>query len=89
MIEAAPFTDDYIKDIRKILSEARRQSYRAVNVVRFAHLPSFLTKTRHTAYGLKVEKRAGYGEHLIEMLSCELDRNRRYLEGKLGKNKSK
>ena len=71
-METAPFTDDYIKDIRKILSEARRQSYRAVNSVMVQAY--WLVGWRIVEQEQKGEKRAGYGEHLIEMLSRELNK---------------
>ena len=32
-LESSQFTGDYVKDIKNILKEAQRQSYRAVNSV--------------------------------------------------------
>ena len=84
-LESSQFTGDYVKDIKNILKEAQRQSYRAVNSVMVQSYQ--LIGYRIVEQEQNGEKRAGYGEKLIENLSRELDRNRRFLEEKYNTKK--
>ena len=84
-LESSQFTSDYVKDIKNILKEAQRQSYRAVNSVMVQSY--WLIGYRIVEQEQNGEKRAGYGEKLIENLSRELDRNRRFLEEKYNTKK--
>lgn len=65
------FTDDYIKDIKNILRQARGQSYKSVNSIMIQAY--WLIGYRIVEQEQKGEKRAGYGEKLIETLSKELN----------------
>ena len=71
-LESSQFTGDYVKDIKNILKEAQRQSYRAVNSVMVQSY--WLIGYRIVEQEQNGEKRAGYGEKLIENLSRELSK---------------
>ncbi|WP_191015947.1 PDDEXK nuclease domain-containing protein [Treponema zioleckii] len=70
-IESVNFTDDYIKDIKVILHSAKSQSYKAVNSVMIQAY--WLVGFRIVEQEQKGEKRAGYGEKVIENLSKALN----------------
>ncbi len=70
-IESVNFTDDYIKDIKAILHSAKSQSYKAVNSVMIQSY--WLVGFRIVEQEQKGEKRAGYGEKVIENLSKALN----------------
>ena len=70
-IESVHFTEDYIKDIKAILHSAKSQSYRAVNSVMVQAY--YLVGYRIVEQEQKGEKRAGYGEKVIENLSKALN----------------
>ena len=84
-LESSQFTGDYVKDIKNILKEAQRQSYRVVNSVMVQSY--WLIGYRIVEQEQNGEKRAGYDEKLIENLSRELERNRRFLEEKYNTKK--
>lgn len=65
------FTDDYIKDIKCILQQARKQSYKTVNTIMIQSY--WLIGWRIVEQEQKGEQRAGYGEKIIENLSKELN----------------
>lgn len=65
------FTDDYIKDIKGILQQARKHSYKTVNTIMIQSY--WLIGLRIVEQEQKGEKRAGYGEKIIENLSKELN----------------
>ncbi len=71
-LEKSQFTGDYIKDVKSILKEAQRQGYRAVNSVMVRAY--WLIGYRIVEQEQRGEKRAGYGEKLIETLSRELSK---------------
>ncbi len=70
-IDAPNFTDDYIADIKNILSSAQRQSYRAVNSVMIHAY--WLVGWRIVEQEQHGEKRANYGEKIIANLSKALN----------------
>lgn len=65
------FTDDYIKDMKCILQQARKQSYKTVNTIMIQSY--WLIGWRIVEQEQKGEQRAGYGEKIIENLSKELN----------------
>ncbi len=65
------FTDDYIKDVKCILQQARKQSYKTVNTIMIQSY--WLIGWRIVEQEQKGEQRAGYGEKIIENLSKELN----------------
>ena len=70
-LEISDFTDNYIKDIKSILSQAQRHSYRAVNSVMIQAY--WLVGYRIVEEEQHGKKRAGYGEKIIENLSKALN----------------
>lgn len=70
-LQPADFTDNYIKDIKSILSQAQKQSYRAVNSVMIQAY--WLVGYRIVEEEQHGKKRAGYGEKIIENLSKALN----------------
>ncbi len=70
-IERVNFTDDYVKDVKTILRSAKTQSYKAVNSVMVQAY--WLVGYRIVKQEQKGEKRAGYGERIIENLSKALN----------------
>lgn len=70
-IDSLSFTDDYINDIKNILSSAQKQSYRAVNSVMIQAY--WLIGWRIVEQEQHGEKRAGYGEKIIINLSKALN----------------
>lgn len=65
------FTDDYVKDVKYILNQARKQSYKTVNSVMVQSY--WLIGYRIIEQEQKGEKRAAYGKQIIENLSKELN----------------
>ena len=70
-VESVKFTNDYIQDIKAILHSAKSQSYRAVNSVMVQAY--WLVGYRIVEQEQKGEKRASYGEKIIENLSKALN----------------
>ena len=70
-IESVTFTDDYISDIKTILKSAKKQGYRAVSSAMVQAY--WLVGWRIVEQEQKGEKRAGYGEKIIENLSRALN----------------
>ena len=70
-ISKVSFTDDYIKDVKQILLEAKKHSYKTVNSIMVQSY--WLVGWRIVEQEQKGEKRAGYGEKIIEKLSKELN----------------
>lgn len=70
-IESPAFTDDYVQDIKSILNTAKAQSYRAVNSTMIQAY--WLVGYRIVEQEQNGEKRAGYGEKVIENLSKALN----------------
>ncbi|MCQ2974128.1 MAG: PDDEXK nuclease domain-containing protein [Bacteroidales bacterium] len=70
-VKKVTFTEDYIKDIKNILSSAKKQSYKAVNTIMIQAY--WLIGYRIVEQEQKGEKRASYGEKIIENLSKELN----------------
>lgn len=71
-LESFNFTDDYIKDIKAILLQAKKQSYKAVNSVMIQ--ANWLIGYRIVEQEQKGLERAAYGQKLIENLSKELNK---------------
>lgn len=65
------FTDDYIKDIKSILVEAKKQSYKTVNSIMVQ--ANYLIGWRIVEQEQKGNRRADYGKKVIENLSKELN----------------
>ena len=70
-IQKSVLTNDYVKDIKTILTQAKKQSYKAVNSVMIQAY--WLVGWRIVEQEQKGEKRAGYGEKIIENLSKALN----------------
>lgn len=70
-IQQKDFSSDYVKDIKFILNQARTQSYKAVNSVMIQAY--WLIGWRIVEQEQNGEKRAGYGEKVIENLSKALN----------------
>ena len=70
-LEISEFTDNYIKDIKSIISQAQKHSYRAVNSVMIQAY--WLVGYRIVEEEQHGKKRAGYGEKVIEKLSKALN----------------
>ena len=70
-IDNPVFTEDYIQDIKSILNTAKGQSYRAVNSTMIQAY--WLIGYRIVEQEQKGEKRASYGEKIIENLSKALN----------------
>lgn len=70
-IKQNAFTSDYVKDIKYILSEARKHSYKTVNSIMIQ--ANWLVGWRIVEQEQNGEKRAGYGEKIIENLSKALN----------------
>lgn len=70
-IQKSVLTNDYIKDIKDILLQAKKQSYKSVNSVMIQAY--WLIGWRIVEQEQKGEKRAGYGEKIIEKLSKALN----------------
>lgn len=70
-IESPAFTDDYVQDIKSILNAAKAQSYRAINSTMIQAY--WLVGYRIVEQEQNGEKRAGYGEKVIEKLSKALN----------------
>ena len=70
-IQKTVLTSDYVSDIKTILSQAKKQSYRAVNSVMVQAY--WLVGWRIVEQEQNGEKRAGYGEKVIENLSKALN----------------
>lgn len=66
------FTDNYISDVKSILSSAKKQSYKTVNTIMVQAY--WLIGYRIVEQEQNGEKRAGYGEKVIENLSKELNK---------------
>lgn len=66
------FTDDYIHDIKQILSQAKRYSYKAVNSIMIQ--ANWLVGYRIVEQEQQGKKRADYGAKIIENLSRELNK---------------
>ena len=71
-LESFAFTDDYIKDIKKILTETRNKSYKAVNSIMIQ--ANWLIGYRIVEQEQNGEDRAAYGAKIIENLSKELNK---------------
>ncbi len=71
-IKKTSFTEDYISDIKNIISKAKSQSYRMVNSVMIQ--ANWLVGCRIVEQEQKGEKRAGYGEKILENISRELNK---------------
>lgn len=71
-LESFAFTDDYIKDIKKILTETRNKSYKAVNSIMIQ--ANWLIGYRIVEQELNGKDRAAYGAKIIENLSKELNK---------------
>lgn len=65
-----PITNDFVKDIKLIINEARKQTYRSINTSMIQAY--WLIGQRIIIQEQKGEKRAEYGSKLIENLSKEL-----------------
>lgn len=70
-IKQNAFTGDYVKDVKYILGEARKYSYKTVNSVMIQ--ANWLVGWRIVEQEQNGEKRAGYGEKVIENLSKALN----------------
>lgn len=70
-IKQNAFTSDYVKDVQYILSEARKHSYKTVNSIMIQ--ANWLVGWRIVEQEQNGEKRAGYGEKIIENLSKALN----------------
>lgn len=70
-IQKSVLTNDYIKDIKTILEQAKKQSYKAVNSVMIQAY--WLIGWRIVEQEQQGKKRAGYGEKIIENLSKALN----------------
>lgn len=70
-IKQNAFTSDYVKDIKYILNEARKHSYKTVNSIMIQ--ANWLVGWRIVEQEQNGEKRAGYGEKIIENLSKALN----------------
>ena len=70
-LEISEFTNNYIKDVKNILSQAQSHSYRAVNSVMIQAY--WLVGYRIVEEEQHGKKRAGYGEKVIENLSKALN----------------
>ena len=72
-IQGWSFTDDYIGDIKTILQRARSRSYQTVNAIMIQ--ANWLVGCRIVEQEQKGERRAGYGEKLLENISKELNKD--------------
>ena len=70
-IQKSVLTSDYVSDIKTILAQAKKQCYRAVNSVMVQAY--WLVGWRIVEQEQNGEKRAGYGEKVIENLSKALN----------------
>ena len=68
-IQKSVLTNDYIKDIKDILLQAKKQSYKSVNSVMIQAY--WLIGWRIVEQEQKGEKRAGYGEKIIQVLCIQ------------------
>lgn len=71
-LDSFVFTDDYIKDIKNILSQAKNQSYKTVNSIMIQ--ANWLIGCRIVEQEQNGKDRAAYGEKVIENLSKELNK---------------
>lgn len=70
-IQKSVLTNDYIKDIKAILAQAKKQSYKSVNSIMIQAY--WLVGWRIVEQEQQGKKRAGYGEKIIENLSKALN----------------
>lgn len=70
-IQKTVLTNDYIKDIKAILAQAKNQSYKSVNSIMIQAY--WLVGWRIIEQEQQGKKRAGYGEKIIENLSKSLN----------------
>lgn len=71
-LDSFVFTDDYIKDIKNILSQTKNQSYKTVNSIMIQ--ANWLIGCRIVEQEQNGKDRAAYGEKVIENLSKELNK---------------
>lgn len=71
-IQSIKFTNDYIKDVKVILAEAQKHSYKTVNSIMIQ--ANWLVGYRIIEQEQHGNKRAEYGEKIIEKLSKELNK---------------